>query len=179
MTMQDHPSLIPTHWHISQGMQGWLQQEWHGLRVNEVQRNHLQIQLAQSRMSLEKQVLLMLIAGNIHGFTGSMETMRASDHCMDFGLRGTRKPVSTSIPQNQHTGCHQGVSQEGPDGHEIHKIFQVEEKGHNSCSRRGRWERENKSVIQQHMHISRALTMMQHTCGSCSGLGRGAQAVLR
>lgn len=40
-------------------------------------------------------------------------------------------------------------------------------------------EREEKSATWQNMHISGALIMMQHTCDSCSRLGRGAQDVPR
>lgn len=144
----------------------------------QVQRTPLQTKLTQSSMSLKKQVLHMLIAGDVNGFTGAIETIRASDCCVDFCMSGKREAVSSSIPQYQYTGCHQGVSQEGPDRHEIHKIFQVEEKGHNSCRRR-RWEREEVSVTQHNMHISGALTTMQHTCDCCSGLSCRAWAVLR
>lgn len=171
--IQDPSSLIPTRWRISQGIHCWPHQEQHGPRVNQVQRTPLQIHLTQSPMSLKKQVLHVLIAGDVHSFTGSMEATRASDRCVDSRLCDTREAVSTSIPQYQHTGCHQGVSQESPDGHEIHKVFQVEEKGHNSCRKRGRWERkEKKSVTRQNMCISGALMMMQHTYDCCSGLGR-------
>lgn len=34
-------------------------------------------------------------------------------------------------------------------------------------------EREGKTLIQQNMHIPAALSAAQHTCGCCSGLGKG------
>lgn len=75
----------------------------------------------------------MPVAGDV-----PIETMRASDCCVEFSLCARRDKASTFLPQYQHTGCYQGVSQKGPDGHEVHKIFQVKQKGHNSCRRRGR-----------------------------------------
>lgn len=75
---------------------------------------------------------------------------------------GARRTLAPAIPQHQDAGCHQGVSQEGPDGHEIHEILQVEEKSHNSCGGRGGREGRKNINTAEYAHPSSVISSTAH-----------------